>query len=277
MSTQTLDPVKYAYVVCERLLASHEQILAKKNIYTTSELLQLIKIDFEKTIHALLEVRNKEAHQMVRAFFEGHEEIVSDIEPAIGRHLYHFGFEIYEPLDVVLYGFERWIERSKQILGIDIKVSKFLRFPASAQFQKRVGAYTEIMRIWLQVEERELMLELFDIYRPARPFLPESVAINTRNIQALLSNNGFFPHHDDVMRKLFAKDNIWHYAIYVTSQEKIWKLHNNFSPFVLQNDAYKLAYDAPVLNKHDGSFHTKIINQVKGLEIEFVTQFRNNT
>ena len=158
-----------------------------------------------------------------------------------------------------------------------MRVRDVLRFPASPSFQKRVGAYAEIMRIWLQVNERVLMLELFDIHRPADAVLAGGAPkLTHRNFQGLFRSDDAAPGHRQRLTRLVAEDEIWHYAFYVKRPVDVMELHAEWKALAAHNSNYVLPYAAPVHNQHDGSFHTKIIHRarpgVHRRELEFVTQ-----
>jgi hypothetical protein len=273
MIPKTLDELGYTYAVCNRLLKQYRNRLAEKQIWGKGDLIQIIKIDLEKIAQALFEVKNRNVHRVLSDFFDEDEAIVPKILPKLkGQHLYHVGFEIYEPLDLILFGLQHWFEKTKQTFGADIKVSHFLRFPASEAFQNRVKAYVEIMRIWIEVDGRELMLELFDIHRPVDAVVNGSNDINNRSLKGLFTDEGFPPNHSHLMARLFGKDQIWHYAAYIDSAESVRQLHDDFKIISNGNGRYTLCYESVVHNRDDGSYHTKLINNTRGLEIEFVTQ-----
>ena len=259
---------------CEQMLHTWREPLAVKNIHTQHDLLEIIKVDFEKIIHALLEAYSRPVQQIAADFFAGQPDILEEMLPIVeGKYPYHLGFEVHEPLDLVVLGFEAWFAKARQSLGINIQVSKMLRFPASQAFQSRVGAYTEIMRIWIQMNQRKIMLELFDIHHPLRFSLPATHRVtNHRVLNGLNLQRGFLPGHHHTMRQLFHDDPIWHYAIYVDSPEQVRALHKRFQELAAQHSQYRQACQNPIENLHDGSFHTKITYQTSRLELEFVTQ-----
>lgn len=231
----------------ENLLSLHEETLAVKNIKTRQELIKIMRLDYEKIVYSLSELIEKETPLLIKNFFSENEELVPEILVQLnGRNLYHIGFEINEPLDLVLYGFKHRIKNLSQRLGAEIKILRILFFPASQAFQNRVKAYADIMRIWLQVDNRELMLELFDIHHPVHQVLTEH------------------RHCIDL------KDSIWHYAFYVDSADKVRILHNNFKRLAEKSNAYHMPFESIIINRHDGSFLTKIINIKKNIEVEFV-------
>lgn len=269
MVTEVTEPLKYAYGVLKQLSTTYAEALGAKHIFTQSALLKLMKIDFDKTIHALIEVRHHSVSKMLHEFFGDQPTVIASLMPwCSSDRLAHIGFEVYEPLDIVLYGFEHWIEKSAHLLDLDIRIEHYLRFPASQQFQQRVGATTEIMRLVLRVEQHDLMLELFDIHRP--PQAP-TVTTNTRDIAALAAHTTY---HRDVIRQLFATDTIWHYAIEVQSPDTVVAVHHLLTDLAASHHNYQLAYSAPVTNTSDGSFHTKIGNRSHATELEFVAKYR---
>ena len=231
----------------ENLLNLHKKTLDVKNIKTKQDLIKIIRLDFEKIIYALSELENKETPQLLKEFFSEHKEVVPDILAQLERsHLYHIGFEVNEPLELVLFGFKNSIKKFSQGLDGELKILRVLLFPASQAFQKRVNAYADIMRIWMQIRNHELMLELFDIHHPVDRVIPKN------------------KYQVDV------KDNIWHYAVYVDSAEKVRQLHNYFKNLVETHTIYHLPFKSIIDNKNDGSFLTKIINKQTKIEIEFV-------
>ncbi|MBF0119798.1 MAG: hypothetical protein HQK79_13265 [Desulfobacterales bacterium] len=243
----------------KELLAIYNEPLAKKNIKTNEELLKVIRIDFEKMIYALLEIKNKKAFQVISDIFnEDKNKIIEIITGLEGKGIYHLGFEVNQPMDLILYSFNYWINKFNLYFnsaGNEIKIVKLFRFPASQAFQKRVNAYVEIMRIWIEIDKHEEMLELFDIYHPVAITMNGKKSMDRPNINRLL-----------------AGDNIWHYAIYVDNPDKVKKLHSYFKILSVQNTIYGLPFQEIVNNTHDGSLYTKIINKEKKMELEFVTE-----
>ncbi|MDO9263749.1 MAG: hypothetical protein Q7U02_07275 [Desulfosalsimonadaceae bacterium] len=237
--------------------------------------MKIIRFDFEKIIYALLEVKNKTASQVINAFFgQVKNELLDQFTKTEETLLYHFGFEINQPMDLVLSSFHYWIKKFNQAFGDNtIDIVKYLRFPASEAFQKRVNAYVEIMRIWIKLDQREVMLELFDIHHPLSiPILKEKNG-DKRN-SANLSDPGNSDSEDYYLEtaRLFVKDSIWHYAVYVNEPDQVLKLHNFFKELSNKNSEFMLPFQQLVNNIHDGSLYTKIINKIKCMEIEFVTE-----
>jgi len=254
------------------LLKSNRELLQQKNSANPASLLELIKSDYEKVLLALTEVKGRNVPALLQSFFEGHDGLLQLLLPAVNlQKLFHVGLEIYEPMDLVVDGFEHWSCRFEQLLGVDIQVLRSLRFPASAAFQKRVRASAEIMRIWMGVEGQELMLELFDIHRPA-PQLPSRVPgqFSVSDLRTRLVAPGLAPDHDQILQRYFGGDSIWHYAIAVQERQTVTMLQVAFEQLASQNSSFRLAYPACVYNPHDGSYHTKIIHQHQRLELEFV-------
>jgi len=254
------------------LLKSHQELLQKKNSYDPTSLLELIKIDTEKVLLALAEVKGRQVPGLLQTFFAGHDELLALLYSVVDvEKLFHVGFEIYEPMDLVVAGFEHWSRRFERLLETEIQVVRSLRFPASAAFQKRVKASAEIMRIWMRVGGEELMLELFDIHRPA-PHVPPKTAgpFSIPDLRHRLVAPGLSPDHDQVLQHHFGNDFIWHYAISVQEMQSVEQLHGAFERLVGWNRGFQLAYPACVYNQHDGSYHTKLIHPLKHLELEFV-------
>jgi hypothetical protein len=277
MSSAIFDRVKELNRLSENLLRSHSESLARKNIHARYQLVKAIELDLDKLTHAMVEVKENRAPSLLRKFAGqsalGIEEICQKLANA---HVYHFGFEIHEPLDLVLYGIDHWIRQSNEAPGTNMRVSSFLRFPASPAFQKRVGAFTEIMRIWLEVGDRILMLELFDIHRPADSFLESAPKLTHRNFQGLFRHEDA-DAHGSRLTSLFAGDAIWHYAFYVRRPSDVISLHTELQSLASGDSRYVMPYAAPIHNLYDNSFHTKIIKDGEDpamrLEFEFVTDF----
>ena len=279
MATGLVDQVRKINQLCDGMLASHTELLGRKNILAKRELIQVIKVDLDKLAHALLEVKERAPEEVLADFFGeafGHSAIHGRLAE---QRIYHVGFEVHEPLDLVLFGIDHWIQQAKLALGVEMRVHKFLRFPASPAFQKRVDAYTEIMRIWLEVNDRTLMLELFDIHRPVNSEITAGlVEITHRNFDGLFLDP--VPGHEQRMARLFGADAIWHYALHVKSPADVLDLQSEFEAMAAQNSDYFLPYTAPVHNQHDRSFHTKIVHRAdpsgRRMELEFVTEYHPN-
>lgn len=271
-----VDYIKSINTLCDELLRSHSELLSRKNICRKQDLIQIIKIDLDKLTHALLEVKENRAPYVLGRFFgESSVDPVKICEMLATESIYHFGFEIHEPLDLVLYGINHWIEQSRRTLGADMRVHEYLRFPASQAFQTRVGAYTEIMRIWLKVSDRVLMLELFDIHRPSDG-VRDAPKLMHRNFHGLFRYDDPDPGHQQRLAGLFARDGIWHYAFYVKRPAEVMELHREWQGLAARDPNFIVPYAAAVHNTHDGSFHTKIIQSRQSgprMELEFVTQY----
>lgn len=135
-----------------------------------------------------------------------------------------------------------------------MRIAGLLCFPASRAFQNRVGAYAEIMRIWIDVGTASLMLELFDVYRTVTDVLDRAPRLTHRNFEGL-----FHGHH----------------ALSVRTPADVEALHEKLSGLASADNRYVMAYPAPVDDRHDGSFHTKVIVQrpdIGHCELEFVSQ-----
>lgn len=258
-----------------QLLSAHDGALRVKEITDSQALRAIICIDFERILHALVEVKEYTAQEVLTDFFAEQTAMLPTAKENVAvPELYHVGFEIYEPMDMVLQGFHYWIGRLNQLLGMRVKVKDFLRFPASQAFQDRVNAYVEIMRIWVQVDGQELMLELFDIHHPLKNSLPPfNVPLYQYHVQpeSLLHHGKVSAHHRQAMQHLYQNDSIWHYAVYVESRKQVLQLHETFKTLVRHSPNYRLPFADIVQNQYDGSFYTKLINAQRKLEIEFVT------
>ena len=273
-----IDYISGVYKLSDQLLDSHSELLARKEIVRRLDLIQAIKVDLNKIAHALVEVKENPAPAVLRNFFADsdlkHTKISRRLE---NQHINHIGFEIHEPLELVLYGIRHWIEQSRRALGAHMHIREFLCFPASQAFQDRVGAYAEIMRIWLDVGPRVLMLELFDIYRPAKLALAAAPKPAHRNFNEVFSSEGVAAEHELRFPELFAGDDIWHYAFHARSPRDVDILHSEMTAMTARSPGYVMAYAEPVHNRHDRSYHTKLVKREAGggsrREIEFVTEY----
>lgn len=269
------DYIRETNRLSDELLRSHTELLARKNIHRKLELFRVIRLDLDKLTHALTELKVNCAQDVLQDFFGDAADCRAIGRRLTGSQIGHVGFEIHEPLSLVLHGLRHWIEQSKRLLGADMRIRDYLRFPASSAFQKRVAAPAEIMRLWLDVEGQVLMLELFDIYRPVDPVLANSPKPTHRNFHGLFRPEGSAASHPQRLTRLFAGDEIWHYAFHVALPEDVRELHAELQLLAAVHSKYFLPYAEPVHNEHDRSFHTKIIRRGSArLELEFVTQYR---
>lgn len=274
------DPIQAVNAICDELLRTHGELLRHKNICYKHDFIRAIKLDLDKLTHALFEVRDTPASAVLDMFFGPGSNTAKEVLPLLaGPDVYHVGFEIHEPLDLVLYGINHWMEQSKRKLGADMCIREYLRFPASAAFVKRVNAPTEIMRIWLQVSGRHLMLELFDLRRPADELIARAPRPAHRNFDGLVQQeDGFLPGHGERLSRLFSDDEIWHYALEVQTPEQVRAAHEAGLRLAAEDVRYYLPYDAPVYNAGDGSLHTKIVRSKNGvaerMELEIVTHLK---
>ncbi len=254
------------------LLKLHNIPLAIKNVLTRQDLVKIMRIDYEKICSALIELRTKKTLQILNEFFFENSETVPAILGSFKkRELSHVGFEIYEPLDLVLHGMGHAFNKLNQAFGVRFALRDVCRFPASQSFQSRVNAYVEIMRIRVELHGREIMLELFDIHRPVDIFSVDGKhRFSKRFADLLLVTSEEHSIDRDTRWNVFSRDKIWHYAIAVSSPEEVLRLHDYFTTFVVGRDAYRLPFENIVHNKSDGSFYSKIINTEKKIELEFV-------
>jgi hypothetical protein len=282
MPAADIDYIKKVNSLCDELLRSHAGILGRKNIWRKQELIRAIKLDLDKLTHALLEVKEGVALSVLEDFFAGSAMDLSEICMRLkDQRIYHVGFEIHEPLDLVFYGINHWIEYSRRGLGANMRIKDFIRFPASPAFQRRVAAPAEIMRIWIETREQVLMLELFDIHRSADSMLAAAPPITHRNFNGLFrahdEQNDGGTGHEQRLAHLFGPDQTWHHALYVKRPADVIDIHAGLQKLQADCNDYLLPYNEPVHNPHDDSFHTKIIRQARPLEgrleIEFVTQY----
>ncbi|CAK0769748.1 conserved hypothetical protein [Gammaproteobacteria bacterium] len=251
-----------------QLLTAHAGALADKSITTQVQLLTMLHCDFEKVLHALLEIQLVNVDLVLADFFADSPNIASAILSTITDHkLNHIGFEICEPLDVVEAMLANWLAQLSLVLARPVTLNRQLRFPASNVFRQRVGAVTEILCLWLNIGEQGVMLELFDIARPIAAVLPSGV-----HQLKLKQTNSNQAQHRLTMHYLFANDKIWHYSINVATRNMVLELHEAFISLTTEQTHYKLVSPALIQNQYDHSFHTKIIHLTRGLELEFVTR-----
>lgn len=259
-------------LLIEKMAHIQEEQSDRKTVHSKTTLLQLVKWDLTRIIYALLDMKTNQASLVLKDFFDDMPFVAAEVAATLNDDsIYHLGFRIYEPLDLVLYGFEHWTTKASQELGIKIQVSRHLRFPASQAFQLRVEGYTEILRIWVRIEEREFMLELFDIHSPEQVVHNDEWQPSYPLLSILPELARDVPPCLTRTRQLFNHDPIWHYALFVQSAEQVHQLHARFQQLVANCSAYRLPYQSPVENFGDRSLHTKLINRTRKLEVEFVT------
>lgn len=261
----------------ERLFSENQEVLTKKSVATKHALTLLIERDFEKLTCALSTVQNDCAHEVVTCFFEGAPALCAMLLSSIdGPRLCHLGFEIHQPLAILTAKIPAWLEllsaTAPDAPPRGFRLARVLRFPASMSFQKRVGAYAEIMRISIQAGPRELMLEVFDIHR--RPGAPPGQRTLDGERRPAVPLRTKAPHESLAFERLFRGDPVWHYALYVQTAQKIIEFHAAFRELVARSPEYALAYAEPVTNEDDGSVHTKIIHRPQAIELEFITQLK---
>lgn len=256
----------------DKLFMLHKDSLFRKNIVSAEMLMQVIRIDFEKMIFSLLEMRAKSCNQLICDFFGKDAPALIELFPELQRQsIYHLGFEVNQPMDLILYSFNYWIDKFNRHFSDDkerFRIVNLFRFPASLEFQKRVGAYVEIMRIWIELDHKVHMLELFDIYHPVSSL---STWGKRETVVQTLPEERRTEYNEAIFR-LLAGDTIWHYAIYMDRPEKVERLHVFFRKLSQVQFDYDLPFLSLVNNKHDGSLYTKIINRKKSMELEFVTE-----
>lgn len=256
-----------------KLLKRHHYACVKKGIDSQAALLQVVRLDLVKAFFVLYEIYRRTAVDVIQEFFAEQPEIVPQVLPYLDQtQLHHLGFEVHEPHDLILSGFYRWLPRFSRWLDLPLQVKGSLRFPSSTAFQERVGAYTEMMQIWVGLAERELLIEMFDIFRPrANPWysFKQTLHFNTWPAWCRAFQAG---EHQVRLASLLAGDEIWHYGIHLIDPAAVESLHNRLIQFTDQHQAFRLAYEQPVYNPRDTSLHTKIRNEKAGMEIEFLTQ-----
>ena len=277
METALFDYVKELNRISSDMVRLHGDLLDRKNIHGRRQLIQAIKLDLDKLTHALVEVRDNRGINVLENFFDGSAMDMAAIRARlVDTFIYHVGFRIHEPMSLVLEGINHWIELSNREFDTGMRVREFIRFPASPAMQQRVGAYVEIMRIWLEVGERSLMLELFDIHSPADTVLASAPPLTHRNFNGLVrQGDPAAGGHPERIARLFSEDEIWHYSLYVKREEDVVELQTELLALAERDSAYFLPYAEPVYNRHDGSFHTKIVRRagrdLGRQELEFVT------
>jgi len=253
------------------LMQTYRQALAVKHIHDERVFRKVLCCDYEKILHALVELKSVNLPDLLNTtFFPTSPSITQALlTKAKFLHLNHIGFEVLEPLDLILQGIDYWVEHLNKNLGFAVNVQKYLRFPASQNFQNRVNAYTEIMCIWLQIEEQNFMLEFFDIARSHATLLPNKTdMIYHISPERLLTHHSQSRHHEEAMKSLFGNDSIWHYSMSLQERDAVNELHQQLASFSLTHTDYKMAYANPIENIHDGTYHTKIINIPLKLELE---------
>jgi hypothetical protein len=251
----------------------YEAQLAVKHIHSEPDLYYSLCCDYAKMLHGLMEIQSLDVDRVLSDFFADHASSIPPILANVEDHrLNHLGFEVYVPLDLWLHQMDEWTSRLSRSLGQPIHLDKAIRFPSSQALQKRVNASVEILCLWIRVGERVLMVELFDIARSVKAVLPhDDGQIHRYDSEILLTGEQVFGRHQQAMTHLFENDAIWHYAIHVENRQTVLQLHEEFRLLSAEQPRYHLAYETPVHNRHDGSFHTKIINLIKSLELEFAT------
>lgn len=257
--------------IITELMQKYQEALAVKQIYDERTFRKILCRDYEKILHALVELKSVQLEGLLcDDFFRTEPELAVDILAMTknGR-LNHIGFEIIEPIDLILHGIEYWVEHLNRNLGFRIEVIKHLRFPASKNFQQRVNAATEIMCIWLKVEDQILMLELFDISHSHENLPPDKNGVIYHiTPEMLLADNRQAGNHREAMQALFGNDAIWHYSIGLSARDDVNQLHEQLGELANRQPHYKMAYAVPVENKYDGTYHTKLINLDQHLELE---------
>lgn len=273
-SGQAANQIRELNTLVERMMHTRRDLLERKGICSKQELLRMFKLDMVHILNALWEVHDGSAELVTHEFFGEAPALIPVVNGALQHNfIYHLGFECYEPLDLLLYGFEHWMKRTREQSSLDIHVSGYQRFTASNAFEHRVGATTEILRIWVKLGERELMLELFDIHRPhsANELLRTGMPVNRAPADSPVRRG-----MEQVPRIRTAlslsQDPVWHYALYAQSAERVHSLHSHFQQLVAESPHYRLAYQSPVENAGDGSVHTKLLNVTRRLELEIVNQ-----
>lgn len=276
----------------DRMAEKHVRVLESKGIVGKQLLLRGVRKDFTRIRHALLEVSSRSPESLLRSFFADEPGIRRLVGDAVqDKHINHLGFEVHEPLDLIIYGFQHWIERGRELEGMDVQLISSHRFTASRELQQRVNAYSEILRLSLSVEGQELMLELFDIHRPM-PLMEcdrckHSSVCSAREAEEPTFSSLRLKREEhtqgpwcqlidrvmgDSLRPVFRHDPIWHYALQVQSEAQVQSLHELFRGLCMRNAEYSMPYAGVVSNHQDRSLHTKLVNRRIHLELEVVMQ-----
>lgn len=231
----------------ERLIKKHQRVLVRKGCHNPKALIYSIRCDLINCVQAAIEVVSLDAADVINNFFCG----VSDIHKSIAAScefssIEHVGFEVMEPMDLVVEGVQHWVETINLNIAEPIIISRISRFSASEEFQRRVGGYAEIMRVWLEFYGVTLFLELFDIYRQP----------------ALQSQS-----HEYSGRQF----NIRHYAFSVKNKETVDRIHRMLQDTAqAHGNIIEMPYAKTIFNSGDNSYNTKAINRLNGCELEFV-------
>ncbi|MGI9214059.1 MAG: hypothetical protein ACR2HF_16440 [Methylococcaceae bacterium] len=238
----------YPDINLHEVVATYHDVLDKKQVYDVPALVQMLRYDFSRMNYVLNQIQTFDVVQALRDFFEEDYDVLPAFISGIKAHrLNHMGLEIYTPLNTWLALAPIWLDSMSQFAGVPVKVTRTARFPSSQALQTRVGAAVEIMCAWFQIPDTRFMIELFDIARP----IPDSI------------------YQNGSVEDSFRHDPIWHYAIDVDALGKVDEIHDTFMQLAVIRPDYRLAYFQPVTNRHDGSYHTKIIHKKLGMELEF--------
>jgi len=225
--------------------------LTYKDISDPALLKTVRECDLSRMHYALTQLLTFDVDQALQRFFGQDFGNLPGFMQNNGPHrLNHLGMETYTPLDLWLDQADHWMAELSQRINHPVTLLRTTRFPSSQALQNRVGAGVEILCVWLQINQETLMMELFDIARP----VPEAIR-----------------YHNLAAPDSFNHDLIWHYAIDLESTSRVDEIHERFIELTLGLSDYRLAYTKPVVNRHDNSYHTKIIHQTLGMELEFAT------
>lgn len=246
---------------------AHQATLKKKHLHDAAALNRILHHDLERMDYALGQVQTFDVDQSLHQFFgPDFGKLPAFIRENRNHRLNHMGLEIYTPLDVWLSIVEAWQTRLSRSTGTSVTVMRTARFPSSSALQTRVGASVEILCVWFRQDNQKRMIELFDIGRP--------IPVRIRDGGLHWVSDGYadtdIPSDLRVVNS-FKDDLIWHYAIDVQNVDRVDEIHETFMQLAINNRAYRLAYIQPVMNRHDGSYHTKIIHEELGMELEFAT------
>ncbi len=258
----------------ENLLQTYQDTLKVKHITTKKNLVAIIRLDLEKVISALLELQTKNIDSIITEFFQDTPHIIPETLALLNRQgkLCHLGFEINEPLDLALDGFNKIIDKFNQQQGQQAKIIKTFRFPASNALQDRVQAVVEIMRIWLNINGTIFLLELFDIHHSVKK--KAQLPINKHHFKHLIQQKSNYLNLATRCHP-FVNDGIWHYAIAIENLNEVRALHQFFQQLSKKHPSfYRLPFEQVVVNENDGSFYSKIINCKRNIELEFVSQIK---
>ena len=240
----------------------HAYVLDCKGGRTDIDVLDAVAFDRVVAIAGARHLRSLRPDELLDRFFDGHASLRSEVDAVVDEdRVNHLGFQIREPLDMWLEGLTHWAPR------LDVTVVGTKRFTASATFQARVGAFTEMAQVWLDMDGQAVELELFDIHQPVRgdPAVVDRVRAG-RDTRRLIAECG-----SAELLTLVNDDDIWHYGIRIASGRDVMRLHERFQVLAGADPKYRLSVADVVSNRWHGSMHTKLTDRDADIEIEFLS------